>query len=213
MSGIDIVKSALAAAEAGDFAKVSGMVTDDMQFAGPVPNPVGKKEFIGIQSAMVAGIPDWKFNAADFKEEGDQVKATLQITGTQSKELRPPIPGVQPIPASGKHLPCHPVRYPGNLNQPVIRHPVVIAPLANPGQIDIGQKVHIQIEAVGISCHGVEMIPAVEIDSPVRSVVIDERSGPTHGDAVQRRVVHVDAVDLQMGEHPVHGFCHWREEY
>jgi predicted ester cyclase len=104
MSGIDTVKAALAAAEAGDFAKVSAMITEDMQFAGPVPSPVGKKEFIGIQSAMIAGIPDWKFNAADFKEDGDKVKATLQITGTQTKELRPPIPGVQPIPASGKHV-------------------------------------------------------------------------------------------------------------
>jgi predicted ester cyclase len=113
MSGIDIVKSALAAAEAGDYAKVSGMLTEDMQFAGPVPNPVGKKEFIGIQSAMVAGIPDWKFNAADYKEQGDKVTAVLQITGSQTRELRLPLPGMQPIPASGKHvsLPREPVTF------------------------------------------------------------------------------------------------------
>ena len=92
MSGIDIVKAALAAAEAGDYAKVSGMLTDDMKFAGPVPNPVGKNEFIGIQSAMVAGIPDWKFNASDLKEEGDKVTGALQISGTQSKELKLPLP-------------------------------------------------------------------------------------------------------------------------
>ena len=104
MSGIDTVKAALAAAEAGDFAKASGMFTDDMMFAGPVPNPVGKKEFIGIQSAMVAGIPDWKFNAADFKEQGDKVTATLQITGTQTREIRLPLPGIQPVPATNKHF-------------------------------------------------------------------------------------------------------------
>ncbi|MFN2119338.1 MAG: nuclear transport factor 2 family protein [Anaerolineales bacterium] len=113
MSGIDIVKAALAAAEAGDYAKVSGMLTDDMKFAGPVPNPVGKNEFIGIQSAMVAGIPDWKFNASDLKEEGDKVTGALQISGTQSKELKLPLPGMQPIPATGKHvsLPKEPVTF------------------------------------------------------------------------------------------------------
>ena len=113
MSGIDIVKSALAAAEAGDYAKVSGMLTEDMQFAGPVPDPVGKKEFIGIQSAMVAGMPDWKFNAADYKEQGDKVMAVIQITGTQTRELRLPLPGMQPIPASGKRvaLPKEPVTF------------------------------------------------------------------------------------------------------
>jgi predicted ester cyclase len=113
MNGIDIVKSALSAAEAGDFARVSGMLTDDMKFAGPVPNPVGKKEFIGIQSAMVAGIPDWKFNATDYKEAGDKVMAMFQIAGTQTKELRLPLPGMQPLPATGKHvsLPKEPVTF------------------------------------------------------------------------------------------------------
>jgi len=104
VSGIDIVKAALAAAEAGDFARASGMFTDDMQFAGPMPKPVGKKEFIGIQSAMVAGIPDWKFNVSDLKEDGDKVTGVLQITGTQTREIKLPLPGMQPVPATGKSV-------------------------------------------------------------------------------------------------------------
>jgi len=104
MSGIDIVKAGLAAAEAGDFNKLSGMLADDMVFAGPVPEPVGKREFIGVQSAMQAGIPDWKFNASDYKENADKVTANLQITGTQTKELKLPMPGMAPIPATGKHV-------------------------------------------------------------------------------------------------------------
>jgi predicted ester cyclase len=104
MTGIEIVKAALAALEAGDFNKASGMLADDMVFAGPVPEPVGKREFIGIQTAMHAGIPDWKFNAADFKENGNQVTVVLQITGTQTKELQLPMPGMAPIPPTGKHI-------------------------------------------------------------------------------------------------------------
>ena len=104
MSGIDIVKAGLVAIEAGDFNKLSGMLADDMVFAGPVPEPLGKREFIGVQSALKAGIPDWKFNATDYKENGDKVTVNLQITGTQTKELKLPMPGMAPIPATGKHV-------------------------------------------------------------------------------------------------------------
>jgi len=104
MTGIEIVKAALAALEAGDFGKVSGMVADDLVLAGPTAQPLGKREFLGLQSAMQAGIPDWKFNAADFKESGDQVTVVFQITGTQTKELKLPMPGMAPIPATGKRI-------------------------------------------------------------------------------------------------------------
>ncbi len=113
MSGIDIVKAMLAATEAGDFQKAGGMITDDMVFAGPVPEPVGKREFIGMQTAMQAGIPDWKFGASDFKENGNQVTAVMHVSGTQTGELKLPLPGMAPVPATGKHfaLPAEPATF------------------------------------------------------------------------------------------------------
>jgi predicted ester cyclase len=104
MSGIDIVKAALAAIEAGDFKKADGMIADDMVFAGPVPEPLGKREFLGVQMAMLTAMPDWKFNPTDFKENGDVVTANLQVTGTQSGELSLPMPGIPKLPASGKKV-------------------------------------------------------------------------------------------------------------
>ena len=70
MNEMDIVKSALAACETGQVSKLPGFLSDDMVFAGPVPQPVGKKEFVGLMTAMVAGIPNWKFNATDFRQNG-----------------------------------------------------------------------------------------------------------------------------------------------
>jgi predicted ester cyclase len=104
MSATDIVKAGLAAVEAGDFKKLDGMVADDMVFAGPVPEPLGKHEFMMVQMAMNKAMPDWKFNASDFKENGDVVTVTFQITGTQTGELNVPMPGVQPIPPTGKKV-------------------------------------------------------------------------------------------------------------
>ena len=104
MSATDIVKSVLTAIEAGDFKKADGMIADDMVFAGPVPEPLGKREFLGVQMAMLTAMPDWKFNGADYKENGDVVTANLHLPATQPAELSLPMPGLPQIPASGKKV-------------------------------------------------------------------------------------------------------------
>jgi predicted ester cyclase len=60
--------------------------------------------------AMLKAMPDWKFNATDFKEDGDQVTVPLRITGTHTGELQLPMPGLPAIPASGTKvsLPAEP---------------------------------------------------------------------------------------------------------
>ncbi|HLO33158.1 MAG TPA: nuclear transport factor 2 family protein [Anaerolineales bacterium] len=104
MSAMDVVKEGLAATEAGDFGKLEGMVADDFNMSGAVPMPVGKREFIGLMTVMLKAMPDWKFNASDYQENGDQVKVMLHITGTQTGELQLPMPGLPAIPASGKKV-------------------------------------------------------------------------------------------------------------
>jgi predicted ester cyclase len=110
MSAMDVVKEGLAATEAGDFGKLEGMVADDFAMPGPVPMPVGKREFIGLMMAMLKAMPDWRFNAADFKENGDQVTVPLRITGTHTGELQLPMPGMPAIAATGTKvsLPAEP---------------------------------------------------------------------------------------------------------
>jgi hypothetical protein len=104
MNAIDVVKTGLAASESGHLNQFADLLTDDMVFAGPVPQPVGKHEFVGLMTALVAAMPDWKFNAMDFKQNGDIVTVIFQITGTQTGELNMPMPGFPKIPASGKHV-------------------------------------------------------------------------------------------------------------
>jgi predicted ester cyclase len=104
MDAIEVVKAALAASEAHQNDKFADMLTDDMVFAGPVPEPVGKREFVALMAAIGPAVPDWKFNARDFKQDGDKVTAVYQISGTQTGVLDLPMPGLQKIPASGKHF-------------------------------------------------------------------------------------------------------------
>jgi hypothetical protein len=101
---MDLVKEGLAAVEAGDFKKLEGLVADDFVLAGPTPEPHGKREFVGLQMALQAAMPDWKFNDTDMKENGDVVTVNFQISGTQTGELNLPLPGLPKLPASGKKV-------------------------------------------------------------------------------------------------------------
>jgi hypothetical protein len=104
MNAIEVVKAGLATSESGQPDLFAQWLSDDMVFAGPLPKPVGKHEFVGLQSAMVAAMPDWKYNGKDFKQNGETVTATFQISGTQTAELNLPMPGFIKVPASGKHV-------------------------------------------------------------------------------------------------------------
>jgi hypothetical protein len=104
MSNTDLVKSALAAFESGDAKKAESLLSDDMVFSGAVPQPIPRNEFIGLQGALVAAMPDWKFNASDYKEQGDKVTLKVHISGTHTKPLSLPPMGIQSLPPTGKRV-------------------------------------------------------------------------------------------------------------
>jgi hypothetical protein len=113
MSALDVVKGGFAAAESKDWKKFEGYLADDFVFSGATPQPVGKKEFVGLQMALQAAMPDWNFNASGFKESGDKVTVDMRITGTQTQELSLPMPGFPKVPATNKKvsLPSQPGTY------------------------------------------------------------------------------------------------------
>lgn len=102
MNKIETVDAFSAALESHDFDKAATYLSDDFTLSGPTPQPVGKNEFIGIQSAFMRAIPDWSFNSHDLQEQGEKVTSAVQITGTHTKELV--VPGMPPIPATGKKI-------------------------------------------------------------------------------------------------------------
>jgi predicted ester cyclase len=104
MDAIELVKSGLADIEAGRAEKFGARLADGFVFSGPVPKPIGKKEFLGMVSGLVGAIPDWKYNASEFKQEGDKVSAVLQITGTNTGELNLPFLRISKYPATGKRI-------------------------------------------------------------------------------------------------------------
>ena len=107
-----VLKECYAAFEASQFDKAAGYFADNFVLTGPTPQPVGKKEFVGLQTGLIQGIPDWKFNAHNFQTQGDTVTVVMQITGTQTRTISAPMPGLPDVPVTGKHfkLPEEPSR-------------------------------------------------------------------------------------------------------
>jgi predicted ester cyclase len=104
MTKTETVKAFAAALEAREFDKAASYLTDDFIFSGPMPQPIGTREFIAVQSAFEDAFQDWSFNSHDEIEEGDKVVAAVQITGTQTRDLVLPMPGMPTIPATNKKV-------------------------------------------------------------------------------------------------------------
>ena len=82
---------------------VESHLTDDFTFVGGAPMPLNKAQFLGTMKGTLAGVPDFSFNATEFKEHSEShVEMVSQITGTHTATLQNVIPGVPPLAATGK---------------------------------------------------------------------------------------------------------------
>lgn len=104
MTKTEAVRAFSVALEAREFEKAASYLADDFVLSGPVPQPIGKQEFIAVQTAFENAFEDWAFNSHDEVEQGDKVIAAVQITGTHTRDLVVPIPGMPTIPATHKKV-------------------------------------------------------------------------------------------------------------
>jgi predicted ester cyclase len=104
MSTVETVRALLAAIEAGEWERARSYLTDDYSFGGAVPEPIGPDAWLGIHKALSAAMPDFSFNARGIHEENGKVVGQVGVTGTQTRELVLPIPGMAPIAPTGKRV-------------------------------------------------------------------------------------------------------------
>ena len=104
MNNTEIVKTVLKAWESNDVQTLTELVADDFVLSGPTPQPLGKQEFIGLMQILHGGMSDFAFNVSSYEEHGDDVIAKAHINATHTGVLA--LPGIPPIPATGKRLLC-----------------------------------------------------------------------------------------------------------
>jgi predicted ester cyclase len=102
MKAIDVVKTFVTALQSGDMELAADTMGDDFKASGLLPSrDLTARELLALQSELLVAMPDFSYNLADLQEEGDEIKALVHITGTQTGDLSLTLLGLQPIAATG----------------------------------------------------------------------------------------------------------------
>jgi len=84
MNKRETVQALMDAVQKGDFEDAKSMLADDFQFSGPVPEPISAEAWLGMSASLKTAFPDLDYHFNVIGAEGDVVKATSQLSGTQS---------------------------------------------------------------------------------------------------------------------------------
>jgi predicted ester cyclase len=104
MNSIDFVKSYMIALEGKNFDYVRDNTSDDMLFSGPIPQPIGKRDYMEMYRALFRAFPDWRYNLSNFKQVGNRVFFHARATATHSGVLDLPDMDIHNYQPTGKHL-------------------------------------------------------------------------------------------------------------
>ena len=84
MNKRETVQALVDSIQKGDFENAGTMLADDFQFSGPVPEPISKEAWLGMSASLKTVFPDLEYRFKVIGTEGDVVKTTSQLSGTQS---------------------------------------------------------------------------------------------------------------------------------
>ena len=101
MSVREIAESFVMAMNSGDWEKVASFLSEDFKFMGPVPEPIGGMEWVGLSKSLKRAFPDIRYNVRIGSVEGDVVRTKTQLSGTHTGDLDLTAMGFGVIPATG----------------------------------------------------------------------------------------------------------------
>jgi predicted ester cyclase len=85
--------------------KVKPMLTADaMASGGVLPQPMPAMEAFSMVDGLNAGFPDLKFEVQQVTVNGNQATVKAKVSGTNTGTMSLPMPGMSPIPPTGKKV-------------------------------------------------------------------------------------------------------------
>jgi hypothetical protein len=85
--------------------KVKTMATPDaMASGGVLPQPIPMMEALKVTAGLLTAFPDIKFDIQQVTVKGDDATVKVTWSGTNTGPFSLPMPGMQPIPATGKKV-------------------------------------------------------------------------------------------------------------
>ena len=99
-----VVKRVIQAIENADFPAARALLHDDFQFSGPVPQPIDADMWLGVHRALYDGMPDLRFNATNFTDDGHAVRFNVSLTMHHTGRLALPALGVVDLAPTNKAI-------------------------------------------------------------------------------------------------------------
>ena len=98
----EIAEAYVDAFNRGDLNTLADLLADDYEFSGPIPDPVGRDQFLGLMELMWEAFPDMRINTRLVNIKGNVVHFTNQLAGTHTGDLDLSAMGMGVIPATGR---------------------------------------------------------------------------------------------------------------
>lgn len=98
MSPVEKIKTFITALQSGDLDVAADHMSDNFQMTGWTTQPIGKNEFLALQSELNNAMPDFSYNLSEEHQSNDAVSALIHISGTHTNDLSLPTFGIPLIP-------------------------------------------------------------------------------------------------------------------
>ena len=102
MNQREIVQALLDSVQRGDFEKAKTLLSNDFQFSGPVPEPINRETWMGINKNLKKAFPNLDYHFHVDGVDGDVIKISAELKGTHSGVLDLSPVGLGVIPATNK---------------------------------------------------------------------------------------------------------------
>ena len=103
-AAIAVVQRVIRAIEGADFPAARALLHDDFAFSGPVPQPIGPEAWLGVHQALYGAMPDLRFNATNFTDDGHTVRFNVALTMHHTGTLALPALGVADLKPTNKSI-------------------------------------------------------------------------------------------------------------
>ena len=87
MNKSETVQALLNAIQNGDFKSAQGMLADEFQFSGPVPEVLNANAWLRMSVSLKVAFPDLDYHFKIIGEESDMVRFTAQLSGTHTDKF------------------------------------------------------------------------------------------------------------------------------
>ena len=98
-----VLRQYFAALDARDLARVEALLAEWLVFETPI-EPLGKEDLLEFLAVLFVAFPYWRFNHEQFVTTGNSVRTKLRMRGTHTATFAAPLPGLRPVPATGRYV-------------------------------------------------------------------------------------------------------------